>query len=210
MKTELKLCTCKEKYGRTDPINFTTISNSEYDIAAVLDEEEIRNLVNTEVHSVHYFPSLTDDERAAKANVRNGSRTQCSFGLIIDVDNELHDKDGKRVHNEQLKLEDAAALLDETGFAYAIYSSKSDRRTKEKHTEDGKVDRYHILVPFAEPLVYSNKEDRLKYRPIYDHFVKMFNGYADTACSDLARIIYPTRRDDIRTHLQFIFTLHYF
>jgi len=55
MKTKLKLCTCKEKYGRTDPINFTTISNSEYDIAAVLDEEEIRNLVNTEVHTVHYF-----------------------------------------------------------------------------------------------------------------------------------------------------------
>lgn len=199
---KFKLCISSVKCGKTDTFDFGAISNNEYEIVAIDDERELEKTFNTQIHSVHVFPPLEEDEKTEHVKIRNGDRVSHSYGLIIDVDNELHDRDGKRIHDDQLTLEVATNILDRTGFAFAIYSSKSDRLVKDKHEKDGNVDRYHMLIPFTEPLVYNNDNDRTKYKLIYNHFVDLFNGYADTACSDLARIIYPTRSDSIRTHFE--------
>jgi hypothetical protein len=200
---EIKITICKAFFRTDEEFDMGKITKSEFRMDVVKKEDELSELLNTKVHSIHNFPDLTEEEKSGGiTSIRKGDRVDETYGIILDVDNtDLNvGFDGK-----PLTIAEALEILEHMGISYVIYSSKSHQMVKKGHTNDGKQDRFHILIPFEDPIIYKDitgSKDRI-FKAVFEHFNHNFNKYLDSACSDLARIIYPARSDDPEIHISF-------
>jgi len=185
-------------------INLGDVTKSTFEVVSIDSEDELKNILNTKVHSTHYFPNLTDEEKErGVSSIRASERTERSYGIILNLNNELT-RGGQRIHEEQLTIDRVKEIMDSLGIAYIIYTSKFHRIIKPGYEQDKEVDRYHIYVPFAEPIDYAGIEgpkDSI-FKAIFEHFDQRLKHYADPACADLARIYYPSQRTDAEYYIE--------